>query len=720
MGAWLQEAGFAFTPELVRASLVLALVGSAVVVGLLARLGQSAERHFFKLWTISWLFYAVHLGAATTMGALRQDVYSATVPTVAVALSALYMLAGILEMLERPMPRRQLLLAALVLVGVTQVGSVAGRLPLIEAVAFDALALIAVLAGWAYYRHFQWRRNTTAIAAGFAAWAVPVVLTPSLETSYMLAAICHIVSAVVAVAIATGLVVEQEVELSEQKYRSLLDGSPEPVFLVDMWSLKVLDANSAAARLAMLDSAILVGKNFAELCPDLRQASGGMIEHRQQFATVFRPYNEFHFVRSDGGMLLCEGDTNLVQWHQRPVMLVRLRKSGEGQHVGQLVRRAEKMSSLGQLIAGVAHELNNPLAVVMATAQLACKRAIPDEQLRHSLERMLHESERASKIVRDLLSFARPVEPQLLVADLNQIVSQVLDVRQRDLDEANIELEQHLTPALPKTKVDQIQIEQVLNNLITNAIHAMGGRRRGAVLTVATTASSHYIRISVTDNGSGMSKEVLAKIFDPFFTTKAPGKGTGLGLSISHGILQEHHGKIWAESEPGHGATFHLELPIVACDEPAPAAAGAAPAAPSTKRVGRILVVDDEPGIREVLDAILVGAGYEVSCTNNGVEALEQIKKTKFDVIVSDMAMPEMDGEQLYQAIRALDSQLAGRMVFVTGDTVSIKSRTFLEQTGGHWLAKPFNIQDVERVVAAALPPPPPSEVDAQLAYLLK
>jgi two-component system NtrC family sensor kinase len=293
-------------------------------------------------------------------------------------------------------------------------------------------------------------------------------------------------------------------------------------------------------------------------------------------------------------------------------------------------------------------------------------------------------------------------------------------VRQRDLDDANIDLEQHLTPALPRTQVDQIQIEQVLNNLITNAIHAMGGRRRGAVLTVATTVSSHYIRITVTDNGGGMSKEVLAKIFDPFFTTKAPGKGTGLGLSISHGILQEHHGKIWAESEPGHGATFHVELPIVACDEPSPAAVGAAPSAPATKRSGRILVVDDEPGIREVLDAILVGAGYEVSCTNNGVEALEQIKKTKFDVIVSDMAMPEMDGEQLYQAIRALDSQLAGRMVFVTGDTVSIKSRTFLEQTGGHWLAKPFNIQDVERVVAAALPPPPPSEVDAQLADLLK
>lgn len=718
MEAWFQEVRSAFTPELVRASIILALVGTAVVVGLLARLGQALERRFFNLWTIAWLFFAVHLAGATARQALLQDAYSATVPAVAVLLSALYLVGGVLQMVDRPVKRRQLLLLGLVLVGATQVASLYGFLPWVESGAFGLLAVAAVLAGWAYYRHFRGRRNTVIIAVGFAFWAVPVVLMPSFESSPVLAVAGYILSAALAVAIATGLVVEQEVELSEQKYRSVLDGSPEPVFMVDLWTLKVLDANAAAARFALVDPAALVGTNFTEWCPDLREATGNRLEHRQLFATVFRPFNEFHFARSDGAMLLCEGDTNLVQWHQRPVVLVRLRKSGEGQHISQLVRRAEKMSSLGQLIAGVAHELNNPLAVVMATAQLLGKRPIADEHVRHSVERMLHESERASKIVRDLLSFARPVEPQLVPVDLNHLVSQVLDVRQCDLQDQDITLDQHLTPSLPQTKVDLIQIEQVLNNLVTNAIHAMGSRRRGRVLTVATSTTGHFIRISVTDNGTGIPAEVIGKIFDPFFTTKAPGKGTGLGLSISHGILQEHHGKIWAESEPGHGATFHLELPIVECEQPAPAAA--TPTALVARQTGRILVVDDEPGIREVLGAVLDGAGYTVVLTGNGQEALAQIKQTKFDVIVSDMAMPEMDGEQLYKAVQECDPELAKRMIFVTGDTVSIKSRTFLDQTGGRWLGKPFNIQDVERVVASALPPPPPSEVDGRLAALLK
>jgi CheY-like chemotaxis protein len=197
----------------------------------------------------------------------------------------------------------------------------------------------------------------------------------------------------------------------------------------------------------------------------------------------------------------------------------------------------------------------------------------------------------------------------------------------------------------------------------------------------------------------------MAKMFDPFFTTKPVGKGTGLGLSISRTILEEHHGSIWAESEPGKGATFHLDLPIVNCE--LPAAETAAPKEPavngaSTKEY-RLLVVDDEPGIREVLEAILSGQGYRVTSATNGVEAVDCLKREHYDLIISDMCMPEMDGEGLYEAVHSKNPRLAERMLFVTGDVVSARSRSFLDRTGSRWLTKPFNIRDVEDLVAGSL-----------------
>jgi two-component system NtrC family sensor kinase len=221
------------------------------------------------------------------------------------------------------------------------------------------------------------------------------------------------------------------------------------------------------------------------------------------------------------------------------------------------------------------------------------------------------------------------------------------------------------------------------------------------VLTVSSEATGVFIHVTITDTGCGIPPEIMARIFDPFFTTKAPGKGTGLGLSISHGILKEHHGKIWAESEVGKGATFHLELPIVPVEETVEVVA---PIKPKIEGNGqdeqrRLLIVDDEPGIRDVLEVILTSGGYSVSTANNGAEAMNLIKSNRYDLVISDMCMPEMDGEKLYEAISATDPNLAKRILFVTGDTVSAKSRTFLERTGNRWLSKPFNIKDVEEVV---------------------
>jgi two-component system NtrC family sensor kinase len=322
----------------------------------------------------------------------------------------------------------------------------------------------------------------------------------------------------------------------------------------------------------------------------------------------------------------------------------------------------------------------------------------------HNLNHILHESERAAKIVRDLLLFARPCEPQLAAVDLNKLVQSVLDVRHRDFEDAGVEVRRRSQTGLCRTKADPIQLEQVINNLVTNALHAMSGGYGPRVLGVSTEENGPFIRISITDTGRGIPPEVMARMFDPFFTTKPVGKGTGLGLSISRNIFEEHHGRIWAESETGKGATFHLELPVVACEEPVEEKPEAvAPVSVATHGL-RLLVVDDEPGIREVLETILGSQGYQVTCATNGLEALDCLKQQRFDLIISDMCMPEMDGERLYETLREKNPKLAERMLFVTGDVVSTRSRTFLERTGSRWLTKPFNIRDVEEMVAGLLP----------------
>ncbi len=699
--------GLFFAPELAQASLVLALISACVVAGLFGYAGRRSQRVADERWALGWLFYAVFLATQIAAGFLADNSLLELMPPMCVALSAWLLYCGNSAWQERALGRRRIAIGAGVIVVTFLAAQIEGLARWLEWPAFAALAGAAAHAGWLRCRETEPRASRMLWAGGWFTWAAMAAALPVAERFVTGLPLVFIGSAVCAVAIVLGVIIEQQVELLEQKYRSVLDGTSDAVFIVDLWRLKVIDANQAAARLTRYDPADLVGCNFLDLCPDLRQEGSNQLDKRQMFSAVFKPFNEFHMARGDGTMVVCEGDTSLARWHERPVVQVRVREVAPEKNIGRLVRRAEKMSSLGQLIAGVAHELNNPLAVVLAYAQLLTKHPIADELVREHVQRIVHETERAAKIVRDLLLFARPCEPQLTVVDLNQVVSNVCDVRQRDFETYRTELRQHLQPGLPRTKADPIQLEQVLNNLITNAFHAMASQPGKRILTVSTAADNHFIRISIRDTGCGIAPEVMNKMFDPFFTTKPVGKGTGLGLSISRSILEEHRGKLWAESEPGQGATFHLELPIVPCEEPAPSAAPppevcAAPARESGQGF-RLLVVDDEPGIREVLEMILAGRGYQVTCVTNGLEAIDRLKHEHFDLIISDMCMPEMDGERLYETVREKNPKLAERILFVTGDVVSARSRAFLERTGSRWLSKPFNVRDVEEVVAGSL-----------------
>ncbi|HEX5480168.1 MAG TPA: ATP-binding protein [Dehalococcoidia bacterium] len=373
--------------------------------------------------------------------------------------------------------------------------------------------------------------------------------------------------------------------------------------------------------------------------------------------------------------------------------------------VQERLLQSEKMSSVGQLVSGVAHELNNPLTGITGFAQLLLLGDL-EEGARRQVETIYQEAERASKIVSNLLTFARRRRAQKELSNINTMLERVLELRNYDLRVRNIEVETDLDPALPDTMLDANQVLQVFLNIIINAEQAMRsmGEDASGTLRIRTWAAGGNVTASFADSGPGMSDDTLRRIFDPFFTTKEAGDGTGLGLTISYGIIEEHGGRIWAESARGRGTTFTIELPLVTRSQQAPRAE--APAEPATQIPAerrRILVVDDEESIQKLLTGVLEMDGHEVHIATNGREALERVQREPFDLVITDVKMPVMSGPDLYRRLREDGSPLARRVIFITGDTVAPETRGFLQSVENDVLAKPFRLREVREMVRRAL-----------------
>ena len=267
---------------------------------------------------------------------------------------------------------------------------------------------------------------------------------------------------------------------------------------------------------------------------------------------------------------------------------------------------------------------------------------------------------------------------------------------------SNVEVETRLEPDLPKTMLDFHQLQQVLLNIITNAEQAMLVAHGRGRLRIATGRNAGRIELRVQDDGPGIPPEHMGRIFDPFFTTKPVGQGTGLGLSICHGIVNDHGGRLWAESLPGEGATFTLELPILEAEPAAEAPGGAAPRAPAAAG-GHILVVEDEAAIQDLLVEILSHEGHRVDTASSGTGALAKLEKGEYDLIISDLKMPGMGGAELYERLREKRPDLAARVIFTSGDTVSPETHAFLDRTGSVAILKPFKIDELKLTVARCL-----------------
>ena len=365
----------------------------------------------------------------------------------------------------------------------------------------------------------------------------------------------------------------------------------------------------------------------------------------------------------------------------------------------QALRQTEKLAAMGSLLAGVAHELNNPLSVILGQAELL-RRTAGSGPLAQKADQIAQAAGRCAGIVGNFLALARQRPPERRRVALNEIVREALDIVAYPLRMDGVDVVVDLDPELPILVGDPHQLHQVVLNLVTNAQDAMRGLDGPKMMVVSTSfdRATRRVRVEVSDTGPGIPAAVRPRLFEPFFTTKPQGQGTGLGLPLCQGIVENHGGTIEAESEEGKGALFRVLLPLELKRDAEPEAAAGAEG-----KGGKILVVDDEAHVAAVLAEMLAVDGHRIDVAQNGALALDRLRQGTYDLVLSDIRMPELDGLGLYQEVRRIHPEMSRRFVFLTGDRLSTETGRFLASAGAPSLSKPFHLDEVLSVVRRML-----------------
>ncbi|GAB4441993.1 MAG: response regulator [Chloroflexi bacterium OHK40] len=493
----------------------------------------------------------------------------------------------------------------------------------------------------------------------------------------------------------------ERVKLEEQRYKGLFANAYDLIFMLDR-ELRITSMNRVGEMLTGYPVAKLIGSPLAALCspaswqgvlPSLRQLLTGQ---------SVEPF-ELELVRHDQEPVYLEVSAQVIQNGVGVSGLHCIaRDLTVRRRLEQQLIQSEKLSAIGQLVAGVAHELNNPLTSVSGYAQLLLRDTRLPADTHQDIEQIYAQAERAGKIVQNLLIFAREHKPERRMVSVNEAITSALALQNYQLKVDNIGVLAELAPDLPFTTADSHQLQQVFLNLITNARHAMVEKGGRGTLTLRSSLvrgenGVAMIQVEVADTGVGIPERDLPKIFNPFFTTKPVGQGTGLGLSICFGIIKEHDGQIWAESQLGVGTRIFVTLPVRTLELPiAEPPAEARGGAEEPESALSVLVVDDEEPVVRLIGRLLHDMGHRATAVTSGDAALEMLGREPFDLVLCDVKMPGLNGFELVNAMRERSPDLAERVIFITGDTLSPATRTRIERSGNLFLPKPFSIEQLE------------------------
>lgn len=373
----------------------------------------------------------------------------------------------------------------------------------------------------------------------------------------------------------------------------------------------------------------------------------------------------------------------------------------------------EKLAAIGRLVAGVAHELNNPLTSVIGYSQLALESPGDQEEMRHRLSTIFEQAQRCSRIVKDLLIFARRKNLELQQVNLCELLDESVDGLSIEFNKMDVKVLRNYSQEPVHLRADPQSIKEVFTNILSNSCDALEKVERERRIEISVSKLDGKVRISFSDNGPGIPKKIVNKIFDPFFTTKDVGKGTGLGLSLSYGIVKKHGGDLTVQSEVGQGASFIIELPVnlpmPANDEAEgnPLGQKQGTGVSAKKEIKRVLIVEDEEPIQKLILTLLRPHSYEFDTVSDGQAALKKIQNKNYDLVLCDYRIPKLDGFQLFEEVKKIKPSLAQCFIFISGSTQFIQnSESFFEENHIGCLLKPFTKEQLLGIVDATMNTP--------------